>query len=58
MRQARARAEIGQALSAAVEAEAGGRDIAALAAERDRFLIDLLTLKGNRRAVREGDLRR
>jgi 3-hydroxyacyl-CoA dehydrogenase len=38
--------EIGQALAAGVAAEAGGRDIAALAAERDRFLVDLLALKG------------
>ena len=38
--------EIGQALATGVRAEAGGRDIAALAAERDRFLVDLLALKG------------
>ena len=37
---------IGQALAAGVAAEADGRDIAALAAERDRFLVDLLALKG------------
>jgi hypothetical protein len=41
--------EIGQALTAGVMAEAGGRDIAALAAERDRFLVDLLELKSGRR---------
>ena len=41
--------EIGQALTAGVAAEAGGRDIAALAAERDRFLVDLLALKSGRR---------
>ena len=33
------------ALALGVAAEAGGRDIAALAAERDRFLVDLLALK-------------
>ena len=41
--------EIGQALTAGVAAEAEGRDIAALAADRDRFLVDLLALKGARR---------
>jgi carnitine 3-dehydrogenase len=41
--------EIGQALAAGVAAETGGRDIAALAAERDRFLVDLLALKGAQR---------
>jgi 3-hydroxyacyl-CoA dehydrogenase len=40
--------EIGQALIAGVAAEAEGRDIGALAAERDRFLVDLLALKGAR----------
>ena len=34
-----------EALIDGVAAEAGGRDIAALAAARDRFLIDLLALK-------------
>jgi 3-hydroxyacyl-CoA dehydrogenase len=38
-------AETCAALTAGVAAEAAGRDIAALAAERDRFLIDLLALK-------------
>jgi carnitine 3-dehydrogenase len=33
------------ALARGVAAAAGGRDIAALAAERDRFLVDLLALK-------------
>jgi len=33
------------ALSQGVAAAAGGRDIAALATERDRFLVDLLALK-------------
>lgn len=37
--------EIRQALTEGVAAEAGERDIAALAAERDRFLIELLALK-------------
>jgi 3-hydroxyacyl-CoA dehydrogenase len=37
--------EVGRALTEGVAAEAGGRDIATLAAERDRFLIDLLALK-------------
>ena len=41
--------EIGQALTAGVAAEAKGRDIGALAADRDRFLVDLLALKGARR---------
>jgi 3-hydroxyacyl-CoA dehydrogenase len=41
--------EIGRALAAGVMAEAGDRDIAALAAERDRFLVDLLALKSARR---------
>ncbi len=38
-------AEICRALIEGVAAETGGRDIATLAAERDRFLIDLLALK-------------
>ena len=38
-------AAVQQALVAGVADEAGGRDIAALAAERDRFLVDLLELK-------------
>ena len=37
--------EVCQALAEGVAAEAGGRDIASLAAERDRFLVDLLALK-------------
>jgi 3-hydroxyacyl-CoA dehydrogenase len=37
--------EVGQALTQGVAAEAGDRDISALAEQRDRFLIDLLTLK-------------
>jgi carnitine 3-dehydrogenase len=37
------------ALAEGVAAEAGGRDIAALAAERDRFLVDLLALKESSR---------
>jgi carnitine 3-dehydrogenase len=37
--------EVCDALAAGVAAAAGGRDIAALAAERDRFLVDLLALK-------------
>jgi carnitine 3-dehydrogenase len=37
--------EVRAALTEGVAAEAGGRDIAALAAERDRFLVDLLALK-------------
>jgi carnitine 3-dehydrogenase len=37
--------EIRQALTAGVADEAEGRDIATLAAERDRFLLDLLALK-------------
>jgi len=37
--------ELCAALAEGVAAEAGGRDIAALAAERDRFLVDLLELK-------------
>jgi len=41
--------EVRQALTAGVSAEAEGRDIATLAAERDRFLVDLLALKGARR---------
>jgi 3-hydroxyacyl-CoA dehydrogenase len=40
--------EVRQALTAGVSAEAEGRDIATLAAERDRFLVDLLALKGAR----------
>jgi len=43
--------EIGQALTAGVAAEAEGRDIAALAAERDQFLVDLLALKTGRRGA-------
>jgi carnitine 3-dehydrogenase len=39
-------AEVRQALTAGVAAEAEGRDIATLAAERDRFLVELLALKG------------
>jgi len=42
-------AGVRQALTAGVSAEAEGRDIATLAAERDRFLVDLLALKGARR---------
>jgi len=38
-------AEVRGALTEGVAGEAGGRDIADLAAERDRFLVDLLTLK-------------
>lgn len=37
--------EVCQALAEGVAAEAGGRDIASLAAARDRFLVDLLALK-------------
>jgi carnitine 3-dehydrogenase len=37
--------ELRAALADGVAAEAGGRDIATLAAERDRFLVDLLELK-------------
>ena len=37
--------EVRQALAAGTAAEAGERDIAELAAERDRFLVDLLELK-------------
>ncbi len=37
--------EVRAALAEGVAAEAGPRDIAALAAERDRFLVDLLALK-------------
>ena len=37
--------EVRAALAEGVAAEACGRDIAALEAERDRFLLDLLTLK-------------
>src|SRR4051812_32796868 len=44
-------AEIGQALTAGVMAEAEGRDITTLAAERDRFLVDLLALKSGRRGA-------
>ena len=39
--------EIRQALIAGVEAEAAGRSVADLEAERDRFLIDLLKLRGH-----------
>ena len=42
--------EVRAALTEGVAAETGGRDIAALAAERDRFLIDLLALKGSPRS--------
>ena len=37
--------EVRDALTAGIAVEAGGRNIAALAAARDRFLIDLLSLK-------------
>jgi carnitine 3-dehydrogenase len=37
--------EVRDVLTEGVAAEAGGRDIGALAAERDRFLVDLLALK-------------
>jgi carnitine 3-dehydrogenase len=37
--------EVGATLTEGIATAAGGRDIAALAAERDRFLIDLLSLK-------------
>src|SRR5205085_1341328 len=37
--------EVRDALSTGVAAETGGRDIRALAAERDQFLVDLLALK-------------
>ncbi len=37
--------EVSAALAEGVAAEAGGRDIATLEAERDRFLVDLLALK-------------
>jgi carnitine 3-dehydrogenase len=37
--------EVREALTEGVAAEAGDRDIAALTARRDRFLIELLTLK-------------
>jgi len=40
--------EVREALTAGVAAEAGGRDIASLAAERDRFLVELLSLKATR----------
>jgi len=43
--------EICQALTAGVADEAEGRDIATLAAERDRFLLDLLALKRARRGA-------
>lgn len=43
-------AAVREALTAGVAAEAAGRDIAALAAARDRFLIDLLALKNTGRA--------
>jgi carnitine 3-dehydrogenase len=42
--------EVRAALAAGVAAEAGGRDIAVLAAERDRFLVDLLELKRTSRS--------
>jgi hypothetical protein len=38
-------ADVRAALAAGVADEAQGRDIAALAANRDRFLVDLLALK-------------
>jgi carnitine 3-dehydrogenase len=38
-------AEVRDALATGVAAEAGGRDIPTLAAERDQFLVDLLALK-------------
>jgi hypothetical protein len=38
--------EVRQALTAGVAAEAEGRDIATLAGARDRFLVELLALKG------------
>lgn len=41
--------EIRRALTAGVAKEAEGRDIPALAADRDRFLLDLLALKRARR---------
>jgi len=37
--------ELRQALTEGVADETGGRDIATLAGERDRFLVDLLALK-------------
>jgi len=42
-------AAVCRALSDGVAAEAAGRDVAALAAERDRFLIELLALKKRQR---------
>jgi carnitine 3-dehydrogenase len=42
--------EVRAALTEGVAAEAGGRDIAALATERDRFLVDLLALKRESRS--------
>ena len=39
--------EIKQALIDGIEAEAAGRSVADLEAERDRFLIDLLQLRGH-----------
>jgi carnitine 3-dehydrogenase len=44
--------ELCAALAEGVAAEAGGRDIAALEAERDRFLVDLLELKKSGDATR------
>jgi carnitine 3-dehydrogenase len=44
--------ELCGALVEGVAAEAGGRDIAALEAERDRFLVDLLELKKSGDATR------
>jgi hypothetical protein len=38
-------AETGNALADGIAEEAAGRDIDALAAERDRFLVELLALK-------------
>lgn len=42
--------EVRDELTAGVAAEAGGRGIPTLAAERDQFLVDLLALKENRRS--------
>ena len=43
--------DVRAALAQGVAAEAGTRDIAALAAERDRFLVDLLALKKSAEAA-------
>jgi carnitine 3-dehydrogenase len=40
-------AQVCGALSGGIADEAAGRDIATLAAQRDRFLIDLLALKNS-----------